>query len=235
MFKKIVHHSATRSGLLFLATLAAVGLPAVFASGQAVPANKEIRAKLADILARPEFAASRWAEGFVEQAGRFIAGVMSRLFSRTADGKSWPYLVLFICFIAVCFVLFYAGSRLFRAFSPEQARDDDPIEDLRAMDDTALRGEADRCAETGQFREAVRYLYLSLLLFLDRRELIRFRMSKTNREYLRELKNSGACREGFADMVAVFERKWYGMEACDGDDYRRFREVYMGMVAMKEG
>jgi hypothetical protein len=66
----------------------------------------------------------------------------------------------------------------------------------------------------GDFRSALRAVYLAMLANLGQRELIVLVRSKSNTEYLRELRRRAHPREdlpeAFAASVAVYERTWYG-------------------------
>jgi hypothetical protein len=79
---------------------------------------------------------------------------------------------------------------------------------------------AEELARRGDFLEGVRHLYLAVLVLLHRADLIRYEKSRTNGEYLRQLRAGGAAVvEPFGRLTRLFEQKWYGERACAADDY----------------
>ncbi len=85
-----------------------------------------------------------------------------------------------------------------------------------------LRRRAEALARRGEFLEALRVLYLSALTLLHEIDLIRYEPTRTNGEYLRQLRAAeGAERvaESFGGLTRLFERQWYGERAAGADDY----------------
>jgi hypothetical protein len=79
---------------------------------------------------------------------------------------------------------------------------------------------AEELARRGDFLEGVRHLYMAVLALLHRADLIRYEKSRTNGEYLRQLRAGGAAVvEPFGRLTRLFEQKWYGERACAADDY----------------
>jgi hypothetical protein len=84
--------------------------------------------------------------------------------------------------------------------------------------------QADALARQGQFLEALRALYRAVLSLLHRQQLLRFEPTRTNGEYVEQVRRSPQASPGLADsfreLTDVFETKWYGERSCDGADYR---------------
>src|SRR5262249_45232457 len=79
---------------------------------------------------------------------------------------------------------------------------------------------AETLARRGEFRQAVRWLYLAVLTHLHRADLIRYDRTRTNGEYLRQLRAADSVvLEPFGRLTRLFEQKWYGEGACAADDY----------------
>ena len=70
----------------------------------------------------------------------------------------------------------------------------------------------------------LRALYLATLASLDRGRLIEFEPSKTNWQYIRAMPR-GEARKLFADFTVIFDRKWYGHEPANADDYAACRRL----------
>ena len=91
--------------------------------------------------------------------------------------------------------------------------------------DTALK-RAHNLSHGGDYRSAVRYLYLSALLLLEERGLLSHDRTKTNREYLRSVSDHPELEIPLRNVVEVFDRVWYGYQPLDDQDYQYYeREV----------
>ena len=94
-------------------------------------------------------------------------------------------------------------------------------------DDRSLTSEiAFRKAQTlsvhGDYRTAVRYLYLSSLLLMEERGILRYDRSRTNREYLRSVSTHPNLAKPLKSVVDVFDRVWYGYEPLDESTYKEY-------------
>jgi hypothetical protein len=101
-----------------------------------------------------------------------------------------------------------------------RASDDDPEGNLTAK--TAL-DQAGGLARGGDYRTAVRYLYLSALLWLDERNILRYDRALTNREYLERVRDNPALRARMAPIVETFDRVWYGHLPIDAESFAAYR------------
>jgi hypothetical protein len=86
---------------------------------------------------------------------------------------------------------------------------------------------AEALADVGQHLEAVRLLYLAVLFQLDRKGLLRYEPTRTNGEYVRQVRLSEQAppelHAPFEHLTVFFELKWYGEHACDAGEYRTYR------------
>lgn len=89
-------------------------------------------------------------------------------------------------------------------------------------------------ARSGDYRTAVRYLYLSSLLWLDERRLLRYDHSLTNREYLAEARANPALHERLSPVIGTFERVWYGQRELAEQDFRAYEEQVQGLRNMEQ-
>jgi hypothetical protein len=88
-----------------------------------------------------------------------------------------------------------------------------------------LRQRAEGFAANGDYRQALRHLYLSLLLQLDSRGVWRYDTRRTNWEHIRALRRSpqsAALIEPLSDITRRFDRVRYGDAACDAGEWNRF-------------
>ena len=76
-------------------------------------------------------------------------------------------------------------------------------------------------AGRGEFRPAIRAVYLAELAHLARRDLVRLGEAKSNRDYFRELERRAralpAAREAFGATAEAFDRVWYGSHTATAD------------------
>jgi Na+-transporting methylmalonyl-CoA/oxaloacetate decarboxylase gamma subunit len=107
----------------------------------------------------------------------------------------------------------------------EEAAEEETLTTVEAID----RAQAD--AQAGNYRGAARHLYLSSLLWLEERGLLRYDRSRTNREYLQQLRGKRV-HDSLAPVVETFERVWYGHRPFDADS---FREYERQVAALRDG
>lgn len=70
--------------------------------------------------------------------------------------------------------------------------------------------------EVGDFNLAVRLYYLAALKELSLKKHIKWKVDKTNGEYLREMRSQPAFDE-FRSLTRIFEQSWYGNRPLDAD------------------
>ena len=97
---------------------------------------------------------------------------------------------------------------------------------------TALK-RAQMLSSEGDYRTAVRYLYLSSLLLLEEQGLLRYDRSLTNREYLRSVAHLPQLAAAFHDVVEVFDRVWYGYQPLDEAAYAQYADRVMELRQQK--
>lgn len=100
--------------------------------------------------------------------------------------------------------------------SGSEAETDDPKTASDATDFAATH------AAQGDYRSAIRYLYLSSLLWLNERGALRYDATLTNREHLRQLRAQTQTHDLLRGIVNMFEDVWYGDLAIDEAFYARF-------------
>ena len=82
-----------------------------------------------------------------------------------------------------------------------------------------LRGEAERHYREGNYREGIIYLYSYLLVQLDRRQVIRLTKGKTNRQYLREVRQRPELVPIFELTMIAFEDVFFGDHALSRSEF----------------
>lgn len=97
------------------------------------------------------------------------------------------------------------------------------VEDIHKMEFEDLVQQA---IDQGQFRTAVRLLYLRTLRLLSEQSLISWKHEKTNHQYLRELSDLNL-KPLFGDVTLIFEYTWYGEVPVDKDEFNQARASFM--------
>jgi hypothetical protein len=188
---------------------------------------------LQQILADPQFQwkaqqedpISKW---FAEQWARFnrwLAGIFGEdngVTTTISEGtfNLLPALATLLLVVALAYVFrsfffdLVAESRL----SDEDADGGEPITAEQAFT------RAQSLSRGGDYRSAVRYLYLSSLLMLDERGLLRYDRSKTNHEYLRSVAGQPELAEPLREVVDVFDNVWYGYHSVDEDSFKHYSD-----------
>jgi hypothetical protein len=77
-------------------------------------------------------------------------------------------------------------------------------------------------AMAGDYRTAVRLLYLSTLLLLEERKLLRYDRTLTNREYLRQVADNPSLVGALRPVVDTFDEVWYGEVEPDAGGYEAY-------------
>ncbi len=204
--------------------------------------DKEERArKLAEIMQRPEYARKEKPQ----------ANAFNRIIDRILEWiKSWfpkpkpmspgnfgfisriaQWLVIVVALVVIAFVLKTFLPRLFRGGrqkkkGKEKARIvlGETLEpDKSAID---LLTEAEALARRGELRAAIRRAYIALLVELGDRKIISLAQYKTNRDYLRAVREIEPLYGNVKQLTDSFERHWYGLAQASETDWRAFRAGY---------
>jgi hypothetical protein len=85
--------------------------------------------------------------------------------------------------------------------------------------------DAERLFRQGKISEAIRALYLAVLSFSHRRNWIDYHPCKTNWEYIRKFAGPSDGKQTLRLLTGVFERAWYGKEACGETEYRESKRL----------
>lgn len=134
-----------------------------------------------------------------------------------------PSLLYTVAVIALCIVLFFVFRTLFVDFINEARLAEENIAEELLTSESAFQ-KAQELSRGGDYRSAVRFLYLSSLLLLDERGLLRYDRSKTNREYLRSLSDSPDLEKPLSEVIEVFDEVWYGYHSLDEDTFKHYSD-----------
>jgi len=184
---------------------------------------------LKSILARPEFQwgevqtvkAPNWLQkildGFFDLLDRFIYAIQNTVYYGRIP-------MMIIAALLFAFSLFYVYRSLSRSLVRNAELAVEGSEDDAILTSKGALQRAQTLSTQGDYRNAMRYLYLSSLLILDERGLLRYDRSRTNREYLRSVSSKPELATPLRDVIDVFDRVWYGYESVDEQTYQSYVE-----------
>ncbi len=177
------------------------------------------------ILAREEFA---WPESRPNPITEWVQKLLDRFtqwLNSIWGGLDLPVSFLpLIASILLVFLLFFISRTIFADFVREarlaanRNGGDEPLTAESAFE------RAQSLSRGGDYRSAVRYLYLSSLLALDERGLLRYDRSMTNREYLRSVAESPELSEPLEEVIEVFDDVWYGYHPLEEESFRHYSD-----------
>lgn len=88
------------------------------------------------------------------------------------------------------------------------------------LDSSGWRTEAAELAAQGQWKDACRATYLSLLRLLSEKHIAEFSPTRTNYEYLYLLASYSTLQQGFREVASLVEAIWFGGVDASRSDYQ---------------
>ena len=89
-----------------------------------------------------------------------------------------------------------------------------------------LLSEAEGLVRQGEIRAGIRKAYIGLLVELGDRKIISLAQHKTNRDYLRALRDRELLHGQMSRLTDSYERHWYGLAQATENDWLEFRSRY---------
>lgn len=196
-------------------------------------------AALDDILSQPEFNYAPAEPNFLQRMWQSLRQAVEDFFLRLFPEQSnfrlpLNNLLVILAGVLVAVVLAFALRGLVTDFAADAAAAAEEAlggEPLTA--DLALQRAQD-LSVGGDFRTAVRYLYLSALLLLEERGLLRYDRSLTNREYLRSVAHQPELAATLRQVIDVFDRVWYGFQTVNATEYAQYAQQVETLRQQKE-
>jgi hypothetical protein len=198
-------------------------------AGPPARAPDDAQQRLDTLLSRPPFASPDDSEGnLITDFLDWLIDILDQIFSPVAASSSpvgtlLRWLIIAACIVLLVGVVTYLALHM-RQAAARQARAsaaDDPEAHLTA---TSALQQAGTLAQGGDYRTAVRYLYLSSLLWLDERDMLRYDRALTNREYLARLTDRPDLRARLLPIVETFDQVWYGHAPLDAERFRAYQQ-----------
>lgn len=211
--------------------------------GASSPLNeKEVKEKLSQILSEfdPDYAGEN--NLFNEKLREFIRELLkkinpSQVLDQNLNEKSIPegtFRVLSIIAIAVIvLILVLLLYLIFRNFtiSRKVMMDEDAQILSTIKDPDVIINKAEQCIQNGDYNQALRFLYISMLLRFNELNIIRINKSKTNKQYLLEIQDSKPKVHSIvAGFTRDFNRYWYGKKELDKLEFDSLYKTYTAIV-----
>jgi hypothetical protein len=207
----------------------------------AAPGKDQAKAQLQEILRRSEFMEKPPPqESMIKRIWTRFINWLKGLFpgsSGLAPGQmSWlSFIAMILIFTLAAGVLGYAIWKLTPFFQRRRAKlklenrgarivlGERLAPDQGAAD---LLAEAEALARKGDVRAAIRKAYIALLCELGDRKVLTLAQHKTNRDYLRALREKRPLLAEMQKLTSSFENHWYGSRQTTVDDWTNFRSGY---------
>lgn len=198
---------------------------------------RDPRAALTETLGRKEFQRappSMWLERQRERVGRWLLGLISRLFGASmgtrAVAELFAWIVSVLALAAVSIWLVSMLTRRSRAMSLDL--DSSTLKPAPAREWALL---ALAAARDGHLREAVRCGYHAALRRFEEQGAWNIDDSRTAREYVQILPRDDPRYGMLRDLTHRFEQVWYGRRTATGDDAREMAAQLERLGCLRPG
>jgi len=184
--------------------------------------------KIEDFRNMPEFQYEKNYEAPVTLWDRIIFWLLKQLSKLFGNTGSAPYIrYLIIGLLIFGFVLLFLNTNVQALFfkSKRHLKIDYNIsdEDLSKMNLDEL---IDNEIRNKSYRTAVRYLFLKTLKILTEKQIIEWKINKTNRDFLVEVKER-KYYQTFKNISQTFEYVWYGNFNLNSDEFVNIHKKFI--------
>ncbi len=177
----------------------------------------------------PEFTMTLW-----ERLKDWISKQFDKLLDLDSEGTAWDifqYILIAFAVIAIIFGLYKSELKgLFFSNQKNEINSFEVIEDIHSINFEELIEEA---IKNRNYRYAIRLNYLRTLKILSDKEIINWKIDKTNHEYFSEIKQS-TLKIKFEKITLDFESIWYGGIEVNQNDYKELLLNYSDVSSLLE-
>jgi hypothetical protein len=212
----------------------------------------------------PLISVLRWILEKVENAFKIVSGWLENLVDwldkmwprentpETSADRDWRpairYLLIALSAVLAVILLMYVVKFWRRRPASQEESDSDAGEQTPDLRDDGIKADelpanrwldlAKELMAKGDYRLAMRALYLATLSCLAEKELVHIEIYKSNRDYDRELQRRSTDRKDliatFSETVTVIDRVWYGMRKISQHDVERYLAEQERIMALAE-
>ena len=186
------------------------------------------------VLSRPDYVHLKggiqdFFESLKETIGRWLREALEKVFYSLPSSSSVPknmatvFLIIgLVVFLAIVVLVAVKASRTFSGKPAVREILGEKIDAGTTTD--SLREKASAYMKNGEYRMAVRYEYIALLLFMHEKNVIFLDETKTNEEIAAYLeKNDFKPLSVFRNLDRLFNASWYGHKALQETVYEKWR------------
>jgi len=134
---------------------------------------------------------------------------------------SWILLIGFFLFIIYRIIVV---NNLVSVFSQKKLPEEDETADIDITDES-LDDKINRAVNEGNYRSAIRFLYLKGLRLLNDRGWIRYHAQATNHEYVQQLSHYPVAGD-FRFLTQVYDYVWYGEFPVNEEQFTRLQSHF---------
>ena len=191
--------------------------------------------KISEILKRPEYAHLRnsirdFIESLKERIKNWLLDFLKNAFSDVpaapsiSEKASTIFLVagILVIMAIIVFIAVKAGKTFERNTKVREILG----ERVGGRVTTAsLRDKASEYGRDGDYRLAIRYGYIALLLLMHEKDILYLEDTKTNKEILQTLARNGfSMLPAFQYLAGIFNASWYGHKEYSRDSYESWND-----------
>jgi hypothetical protein len=205
-------------------------------SGKPASDKDANKARLAEILLRPEYNKSAGQGSAITRLWERFLRWLSSLFPKTkplqpGTGRALSTVAqVVVVALCVAVIAFFAWKFLPRYLSNRGKKKTKRearivLGERLEPDQTAadLLEQAEALARAGDLRGAIRKAYIALLCELGDRKVISLAQHKTNRDYLMSVRDKSPLYQSMRRLTSSFELHWYGFVPPAPNDWDEFR------------
>lgn len=190
------------------------------------PDESRIRRQLGEIFERPEFTPESGVslpDEFRRALDLFFKWLGS--LSRANPALYWILLTVCVTLLVVlsAHILWTLRQALFVTARPDAGVSDRSERIRRSI---FYQEEAHRRSAGGDYTEAIRSLFLSLVYLFDESGRVSFQRAYTNREYLALFRDRPQVHRGLQVFVETLDQYWYGERPTDALRYQECLGLY---------
>jgi hypothetical protein len=210
--------------------------------------EQQVEDNLNDIFSSKEFQESNKEKTLLERVSDVIEDIIDKIMNllgqwkppvgdipikpraNTSDLGFIFYIIVFILLILIIASIVYLIIRHRR--NNRKLKEEEDSELLSQLKDPKeVKLKAMEFYRNGDFRQGIRFLYLSLILKLNEQNLILINKAKTNKEYMNELGMKEYIHfERVVEFTRVFNRCWYGNRNSDKEMFDKWYMEYSSIV-----
>jgi hypothetical protein len=192
------------------------------------PTDDAVRQKTKEVLSRPEFGSGDKTQQWLLER---ITELLEWMGSLRQSHPVLRWLIIAACVLILGLLIAHVTWLVSRTFAlGRRLREGGPEQAQRARLSASYHDEALRKAAAGEFTEAIRFLFLSLVYRFDESGRVSFQKAYTNREYLSLFADRPDLQSELQVFVDTLDENWYGQHPTERERYENCLRLYETVV-----